>query len=90
MFGVVGERSKRQCYFVDDVGKLATGMKREMPRTGPWRETGCRRIVGGKRSLRRIKAINEDLVAAQIGGEGKMIGFEYEVLHKSSGMVRYR
>ncbi len=62
LFGIVAEGGDGGCHLVDDIGVLAIGMEREMPRPRARRNSRKRRIVWRQRACRRIEAIDQNLV----------------------------
>src|SRR5438034_11005506 len=51
----------------------AIGVEGEVTRTGAGSDRRRRRVVGRESALLRVEAIDEDLVQAEVGGEGETV-----------------
>ena len=70
---VIAKDRNRGLHFVDYVGKLAVGVKGEVP--GPCSGIGLGewRVVKGKRTLGAVKFVHERLVQAEVIHDGEAV-----------------
>src|SRR6185369_3404153 len=71
--GVPGVCRYRRCNLIAVVGKTATGMKREVARTAAGGRFCERGFVGSERTFRWVEFIDQELVEAEVGGDGEAI-----------------
>ena len=74
LLGVVLQERHRAAHLVDDISVFAIGMKGEMAWTCPGSHGNVRRVIGRDGALGWVEAVDENLIEAQVGHEGEMIG----------------